>query len=126
MLDSTPFKTSRPAGQNELMHVLSQRRPRAVPDRNAKARLIDLVALWNDDLALLREDVEKETDWGPFELAEMTPAYYDAYGARRVLCRFVFHGEPKDRSHFEKILFERLNRITSWKFAPRFERADTD
>ncbi|WDI32198.1 hypothetical protein PUV54_03200 [Hyphococcus flavus] len=126
MFDSTPFKSVRPAGQNEIIHALVSGRGSAKQNRAARGRLLDLIALWNDDVSLLRSEVELETDWGPFELADITPAYFDAYGARRVFCRFVFHGEPKDRFHFEQILFERLNRITSWKFAPRAETTDTD
>ncbi len=94
------------------------------PDENA-ARILDLLALWEGDCAALRRAVEDEIDWGPFELAEMTPAFYDVYGARRVLCRFVFHGETGAREPFERDLRRRLAAITDWKDAPRAKLIDS-
>jgi len=126
MFDSTPHKFDRPPGRNEILHEVALRKIQKRRDDYAQGRMLDLIALWNDETHLLRQAVEDETDWGPFELAEITPAFYDAFGARRVLCRFIFHIAPKDRAHFEKILMERLSRITEWKQAPRLAPAPTD
>lgn len=83
------------------------------------AKVLDLLALWDGECADLRRAIEDQTDWGPFELVEMTPAFYDVYGLRRILCRFVFHGEADARAPFEKDLRRRLDAVTSWKDAPR-------
>ncbi|MFC2954085.1 hypothetical protein ACFOOP_19265 [Marinicaulis aureus] len=88
-------------------------------------RILDLLALWNEDCAALRRAIEDQTDWGPFELAEMTPAFYDVFGARRILCRFIFHVDADAREPFECDLRRRLNSITSWKDAPRTRLLDT-
>ncbi|WP_428410047.1 hypothetical protein [Hyphococcus sp.] len=101
------------------------RSPDAPHREEDAARILDLLALWEGDSAALRRAVEDQTDWGPFELAEMTPAFYDVYGARRILCRFVFHGEAGAREPFERDLRRRLASITSWKDAPRARSTDS-
>lgn len=88
-------------------------------------RVLDFLALWNDDCATLRRAIEDQTDWGPFELVEMTPAFYDVFGARRILCRFVFHGDADTRDPFERDLRRRLSAITDWKDAPQAKLVDT-
>ncbi|WP_375205558.1 hypothetical protein [Hyphococcus sp.] len=91
---------------------------------NDAAKVLDLLALWDGECADLRRAIEDQTDWGPFELVEMTPAFYDVYGLRRILCRFVFHGEADARAPFEKDLRRRLAAVTDWKEAPRAKLMD--
>lgn len=124
MYDSTPNKIDRPHSQNEILHLASLQRSSS--QGTSQQCTLDLIALWNDETELLKEAVFEQSDWGPFELINISPAYYDAYSARRVLCRFIYHGEQKDRNYFEQLLRDCLNQITAWRDAPRFLPADTD
>ncbi|PQA85797.1 hypothetical protein [Hyphococcus luteus] len=99
----------------------ASRSPAMKPGRKAapdKPRPFEIVALWGENAAELRRAIDNETDWGPFELAEMKPLGHDAFGALRILCRFDYHGDASARSHFEDDLRARLSTITCWKEAP--------
>ncbi len=78
---------------------------------------LDLVAKWNADNATLRDCIEMVSDWGPFELVDITAAFRGDDGDRRVLCRFAFHGAAKEFGQFEHSLRESLNKVTYWETA---------
>ncbi|GJL94450.1 MAG: hypothetical protein DHS20C05_08550 [Hyphococcus sp.] len=86
--------------------------------------MFDIIARWRGDVGELRDAIEMASDWGPYELVEMIPAYYGDDEARRILCRFLYHGDAAARSQFEHCLRATLLNITEWENAPQRPHPD--
>lgn len=128
MFDSTPLKTSRPSVQSEIAHATnvtraaSRRRslkgPMARKDDNC---IFDVLAVWDEEIGALREQVDIVSGWGPYELFECIPLFEGADGRQRVLCRFMYHGAKKDhfspdaQAQFKYALLKCLRQITQWE-----------
>lgn len=119
MFDYSPRNSEPPFfddGQSAFRSPAVKPGRKAAPD---KPRPFEIIALWGDGWADLRRAIDNETDWGPFELADMKPLSHNAFGALRILCRFDYHGDAGARPQFEKDLRARLSTITCWKEAPQ-------
>ncbi len=137
MYDSTPLKTIRSdeyqdgryLGRDENVRatrVATRRRSANGLLINEAARrdddhIFDVLAVWDDSVSALREQVDIVSGWGPYELFESIPLFEGKDGRQRVLCRFVYHGakndhlSPGSQAQFKYALLNCLRQITEWE-----------
>ncbi len=100
---------------------------KGVPERNADDqddyRNLEVIAHWSGSVHELRNRVCSASDWGPFELVEAVPAYYQNDGESCVYCRFIYHGPKAERVHFESNLRTLLSPIAKWETVSSIGRA---
>ena len=117
MFDSTPMKRARAPRRPEYANQNAT--TRAAGDKDAA--IFDILAVWDDGLDALRDQVDAVSGWGPYELFEAIPLFEGKDGRRRVLCRFMYHGAPSDRfsvnskPQFKYALLNCLRQVTEWE-----------
>ena len=129
MFDSTPLNLDTTTVKKNVGNEPLARRPISVAEiykRECDAERIrkpkppvehslDLIALWDGGLLDLDRCIDLAIGWGPFELAEIASAFVGKDGRPRLLCRFIYHGAPRDRDQFEHALKMCLSQITKWE-----------
>jgi|GEM_PF-2454580 len=120
MFDSMPVKQPQTAGRYaSAQKSAPTRRAAAVPAD--EERVFDILAVWDDDVAALREQIDAVSSWGPYEAFECIPLFEGKDGRQRVLCRFMYHGAAPDlfstdsRAQFKYALLNCLQQITEWE-----------
>lgn len=113
MFDSAPVNPSRSSDQ-------ARQNASAQSLRNDD-RMFDILAVWDNQVSQLKEQVDAVSSWGPYELFECIPMFEGADGRRRVLCRFTYHGATSNRlapdstAQFKYALLSCLRQITEWE-----------
>lgn len=125
MFEPSPANPSQSRAQTRAQNAAPSRataRPRAAgPARQAGERTFDILAVWDDDIRVLKEHVDIVSSWGPYELFECIALFHGADGRRRVLCRFAYHGAtssrltPDSTAQFKYALLNCLRQITQWE-----------
>ncbi len=128
MFDSTPLKRNGSRDYNGMSHETAlaraadrRRSLRNRPAPSGEDRVFDILAVWDEDVVALREQVDVVSSWGPYEPFECIPLFEGRDGRRRVLCRFVYHGStsdhltPDSRAQFKYALLNCLRQITDWE-----------
>lgn len=131
MFDSAPVNQSRSGDQAPHNTGLqnagpkragSLRRPtNGAQSPRSKDRMFDILAVWDDQVSALKDQVDAVSSWGPYELFECIPMFEGKDGRRRVLCRFTYHGAttnrltPDSTAQFKYALLSCLRQITEWE-----------
>ena len=121
MFDSSPVAPRRSVDQAAAPYGSRGPASSASTTPPADDRTFDILALWDDEVSALKEQVDIVSSWGPSELFECIPLFEGADGRRRVLCRFTYHGAtssrltPDSTAQFKYALLNCLRQITQWE-----------